>query len=175
MKHPLVGKTFNRWTVVRVFATLRSSKGELIAKVKCSCGAVRRRLLSRVVRGRSTGCESCVQKRHGHASIDGLGTASPTYISWRMMKRRCLDTGYARYHLWGGRGITVHPEWSGPEGFERFLADVGERPSKRYSLDRIDVDGNYEPGNVRWATPKQQRANQRDPADDHDWAAGDFE
>jgi hypothetical protein len=76
------------------------------------------------------------------------------------MKDRCLNPGQKHYPHYGGRGITVCDRWK--LDFLPFLADVGERPSPRHSLDRINVDGNYEPGNVRWATQAQQARNKRD-------------
>jgi hypothetical protein len=78
-------------------------------------------------------------------------------MSWYAMKQRCLNpkaTGYARY---GGRGITVCARWL---GFAAFFADMGPRP-EGMSIDRIDGDGNYEPGNCRWATLKIQQQNRR--------------
>lgn len=77
--------------------------------------------------------------------------------SWRWMMGRCFDSWNASYPMYGGRGITVCARWL---TFDNFLADMGDRP-KGHTLDRIDNDGNYEPGNVRWATPKEQRANQK--------------
>jgi hypothetical protein len=76
------------------------------------------------------------------------------------MKDRCLNPKSSNYADYGGRGITVHPDWI--KDFPRFLSDVGHRPTSQHSLDRINNDGNYEPGNVRWATKKEQRANQRE-------------
>lgn len=82
----------------------------------------------------------------------------PLYTCWKTMKQRCINTNRKDYHLYGGRGIAVCDRWF--SSFENFLEDIGERPEGR-SLDRIDNDGNYEPANCRWATAKEQRANQK--------------
>lgn len=79
---------------------------------------------------------------------------------WNHMTRRCLAPSAEGYESYGGRGITVCERWLGRDGFLNFITDVGKRPPGT-SLDRIDVNGNYEPGNVRWATPKQQARNKR--------------
>lgn len=83
--------------------------------------------------------------------------SSPTYSTWSGMKARCGNPTNISYRKYGARGITVCERWM---EFRNFLADMGERPAGT-TLDRIDTTGNYEPGNCRWATPKQQRHNSR--------------
>jgi len=87
--------------------------------------------------------------------------ATPEYRAWGHLLNRCSATHHAheRYH---DRGITVCDEWTGAGGFQVFLEHVGRRPSPRHSLDRIDNEKGYEPGNVRWATKRQQAANRVD-------------
>lgn len=81
------------------------------------------------------------------------------YRAWQNMKLRCLDPDNHGYKDYGGRGITICDEWKG--SFISFFKSVGLAPSKKHQLDRIDNEGNYEPGNCRWATSHQQRINQR--------------
>jgi len=75
------------------------------------------------------------------------------------MLSRCNNTNSTGYENYGGRGIKLHSEWL---DFKKFIEHVGPRPSSKHSIDRIDVNGNYEPGNVRWASPLQQASNRRD-------------
>lgn len=92
-------------------------------------------------------CQKCYQRQPRRLA----------YNRWRSMVQRCTNPNHPRYAGWGGRGITVCPEWL---DFEAFYADVGDAPPGM-SLDRVDNDGNYEPGNVRWATPREQLLNRR--------------
>jgi len=95
--------------------------------------------------------------KHGHAVGD---KATPEYVAWCNMRKRCNDPTWWAYQFYGGRGIRVASGWEA--SFSSFLNDVGPRPSEAHSLDRFpDVNGNYEPGNVRWATAKTQARNRR--------------
>jgi hypothetical protein len=80
------------------------------------------------------------------------------YKCWENMVQRCTNPKSAKYELYGGRGITLSPEFI---SFQKFIKYIGPRPSKYHSIDRINTNGNYEPGNVRWATSTEQANNMR--------------
>jgi len=84
---------------------------------------------------------------------------SPEYYAWHAMKARCYDQRAKSYKHYGGRGISVCQEWL--DSFDDFYLHVGPKPTPKHSLDRINSDGNYEPGNVRWATELEQQNNRR--------------
>ena len=84
---------------------------------------------------------------------------TPEYLAWNSMRHRCHNPRRKDFANYGGRGIVVCEKWR--EDFSAFLKDVGKRPSRKHTLDRIRNDKNYEPGNVRWATRKDQARNRR--------------
>ena len=118
-------------------------------------GIFARGSLSDRIGGQFTRAATMGIPRHGHTPN---GIPSPTYRSWMAMKCRCLRPGHPAYDKYGGRGISICERWM---RFEWFLEDMGERPSSRHSIDRIDSGGHYTPENCRWSTPKQQSRNRR--------------
>lgn len=105
--------------------------------------------------GRKQSAETVAKRVAANRTHGRRGT--PEYRAWDAMKQRCYNPNARSYDGYGGRGITVCDRWR--YSFENFLADMGERPSPEHSLDRIDNDGNYEPGNCRWATRSEQQGN----------------
>lgn len=135
---------------------------ERLCVVRCDCGRVLARTERSIRTGSSKSCghdlsEKCLfNLRHGHTRYR---KQSKEYIAWLAMKQRCFYKRGIGYKNYGGRGITVCQQWI--KSFETFLRDVGYSPGPEYSLDRINNDGNYEPGNVRWIKQIYQAMNRR--------------
>lgn len=120
---------------------------------ECECGATG---TIRADSTRKSGCPVCEpQVKHGMIN-------SPEYTSWKGAKRRCFNPNAVGFALYGGSGITMCDRWADKKnGFANFLEDMGKKPDKHYSLDRVNPYGNYEPDNCRWATPETQSNNKR--------------
>ena len=155
----LSGRRFGRWYVIE-FAG-RDQHKQPLWRCRCDCGkdGIVYGLTLKNGRSQSCGClhnEQVAQRATKHG-----GSKRTEYRVWMSMKNRCLYPSNPGYKDYGGRGITICQRWL--DSFEAFLADMGPRPegSRKFSIERRDVNGNYEPGNCYWATWAQQSRNTR--------------
>ena len=161
----LRGLRFGLLTVLGRSDTVRLPGGssQRMWRCVCDCGPEPRDCPTHnLMSGNSKSC-GCVRKpapttTHGEGGY-GEGKRTLEYNSWGSMKSRCNDANNPAYSRYGGRGITVCDRWR--NSYEDFLADMGRRPTPQHSLDRINNNGNYEPGNCRWATQSEQCRNTR--------------
>ncbi len=150
----LIGQLFGLLTVVSFHHAGR--RGGAYYLCTCSCGGQRVVKAWELLSHHRVSC-GCIVEHHG----ENCGPKpTPEYRAWCAMRSRCLCASNPRFALYGGRGIQICERWL--RSFEAFLADVGRRPGPGYSLDRYpNKNGNYEPGNARWATQMQQTRNTR--------------
>ena len=152
-KHIKLGEKFNRWTVLG-----RLPKSRMVCL--CSCG--REGIVSsgnlRSSKSQSCGClklERLSQRAtHGACQVEGY---TPEYRSWCHIVDRCCNPKAPAFHRYGGRGILICPEWRA--SFEAFRDHIGPRPSSSHSVERIENNKGYEPGNVKWPLPREQSRN----------------
>lgn len=143
----LRGKKFGK-LVVLFFDEASGRRHRWICR--CECGDITSVFGEHLLSGHNSG-RKCVHARHGMCK-------SLCYKIWNGVIQRCTNTRNNAFGRYGGRGILVCPRW---RKFENFLADMGDPPTPQHSIDRIDNDGNYEPGNCRWATEFEQKRNTR--------------
>jgi hypothetical protein len=173
----LTGKTVGMWKVLEVVAAPEGKKG-LFWLCECQCKAKTRRPvlagnLHNALKGRTEGVSTncgCVRKqtlhnvtfKHGESDNTKTGKkATGTYKSWQDMKTRCLNPNNIQFKDYGGRGIEICDRWLGEDGYLTFKGDLGER-KKGESLERINVNGNYEPSNCKWIPKSEQNRNKRE-------------
>lgn len=142
----MINKKFGFLTVIGK----STNNGNGIYKIKCLCDCGKDHLATtaKVKSGRTTSC-GCKRTTHGL-------WGAPEYNVWAAIIQRCKNPKNCNYKNYGGRGISVCESWL---KVENFINDMGKRPSKKHSIDRLDNDGNYTPDNCEWRTTKQQRSN----------------
>ncbi len=167
-REDLTGMRFGMLVVVS-FAD-KTSSGHARWLCQCDCGGAKVTQASNLKSGqcRSCGCYArgpnwnrSGTRTHGHTYLKserGTRCVTTLYATWSSMIQRCTNPNAKNYKWYGGRGITVCERW---RSFENFAADMGDRPGRGYSIDRINNNGNYEPGNCRWATQSEQVRNSR--------------
>ena len=154
----LVNNKYGMLTVIK-YISERDSNGKVLWKCKCDCG---NEVISRgesLVSGNTQSCGCLLLKRIKETQTTHGMSGSLEYYIWIEMIQRCVNPNHHAYIDYGGRGITVYDSWR--NSFSDWYAYIGPRPSDQHSIDRINNDGNYEPGNVRWSTRIEQSNNRR--------------
>lgn len=154
----LTGMQFGRLTVIKRIPQNGKTKNARWL-CHCSCGNTHEASSSPLLAGKIQSCKCLARELTIAKSTTHGGSRSTEWNSWQSMRQRCTNSKTAGFEHYGGRGIKVCDRWS--HSFAAFLEDMGRKPASNYTLDRIDVNGHYEPDNCRWATQKVQCRNKR--------------
>ena len=150
------------WTILKEdepYITPSTGKKSRRVIAQCICGNIKSVMYTYIKTGRSKSC-GCIQKNIFKTRfIKHNKRNTSEYVTWKNMKARCFNVKYKQWKDYGGRGITVCDRWL--NSFINFYEDMGPKPGPKYSIDRINVNGNYEPSNCKWSTPAEQNRNKR--------------
>lgn len=157
----LTGMRFGRLVALRYSRKHEAASGakQTLWLCRCDCGTEREFRLGDLRSGNTLSCGCLKSERVCQRNYRHGFSRWPEYHIWREMKERCFNEKHPAFHCYGGRGITVDSSWV--SDFAAFISDVGRRPEGGYSIERINNDGNYEPGNVAWIPRSLQGRNKR--------------
>ena len=146
----MIGQRFGRLTVVELVGSTKSGKRKWLCR--CDCGERTVSYTYNLRGGHTRSCGCLHGEKHGKSG-------TPEYRAWSAMIERCANPNHQYFEYYGGRGIRVCAEWRA--SFSAFFSDMGPKPTPQHTVDRVDGDKDYEPGNCRWADKYQQAQNRR--------------